>query len=114
MFLANSDRSVQNWDNCAESSSHWTTAGASVMSPDKCRLELRMQLGSAAARGEINVLINSGELLRAMGWSPGLQHWTASCCEAMEDEQADGDILLLERALGAGMTILYRLPRTTT
>jgi hypothetical protein len=46
------------------------------MSPDKCRLELRMQLGSAAARGEINVLINSGELLRAMGWSPGLQHWT--------------------------------------
>jgi len=47
-----------------------------------------MQLGSAAARGEINVLINSGELLRAMGWSPGLQHWTPSCCEAMEDEQA--------------------------
>jgi hypothetical protein len=46
------------------------------MSPDKCRLELRMQLGSAEARGEINVLINSGELLRAMGWSPGLQHWT--------------------------------------
>ena len=35
-----------------------------------------MQLGSAAARGEINVLINSGELLRAMGWSPGLEHWT--------------------------------------
>jgi hypothetical protein len=32
----------------------------------------------------------------------------------MEDEKADGDILLLERALGAGMTILYRLPRTTT
>jgi hypothetical protein len=84
------------------------------MSPDKCRLELRMQLGSAAARGEINVLVNSGELLRAMGWSPGLEHWTPSCCEAMEDGQADGDILLLERALGAGMTILYRLPRTTT
>ena len=62
------------------------------MSPDKCRLELRMQLGSAAARGEINVLINSGELLRAMGWSPGLEHWTPSCCEAMEDEQADGEI----------------------
>jgi tRNA A37 threonylcarbamoyladenosine biosynthesis protein TsaE len=49
-----------------------------------------------------------------MGWSPGLQHWTPSCCEAMEDEQADGDVLLLEKALGAGMTILYRLPRTTT
>ena len=82
------------------------------MSPDKCRLELRMQLGSAEAR--VNVLINSGELLRAMGWSPGLEHWTPSCCEAMEDEQADGDVLLLEKALGAGMTILYRLPRTTT
>ena len=114
MSLANSNRTVQNWTTAPNHRRTGTTAGASVMSPDKCRLELRMQLGSAAARGAINVLINSGELLRAVGWSPGLEHWTPSCCEAMEDEQADGDIVLLERALGAGMTILYRLPRTTT
>jgi hypothetical protein len=83
-----------------------------MISPDKCRLELRVQLTSAAARGEISVLITSGELHRAMGGAAGLEHFTPSCCEAMDDERVGGDILLLERSFGAGMTVLYRLPRT--
>jgi hypothetical protein len=57
------------------------------MSPDKCRLELRYAVRKRrAARGEINVLINSGELLRAMaghrdwniGHPPAVKQWKMS------------------------------------
>ena len=35
------------------------------------------------------------------------------CCDAMQAEIKSGDVLLLERINGAGMTVRYRLPRTS-
>jgi hypothetical protein len=76
---------------------------------DHFRQELLAQLGRAATRGRIDVLINSGELCRSITrGSSG----SASCCDAMQEEFRLGDTLLLDRTNGAGMTIRYRLPRT--
>jgi len=32
------------------------------------------------------------------------------CCDAMQDEMKPGDIVLVERANAAGMTVRYMLP----
>jgi hypothetical protein len=82
---------------------------AQLVSTDHYRHELLAQLGRAAKQGHINILINSGELC------PALRTYTGSlgvsaCCDAMQDEIRLGDVLLLERANGAGMTVRYRLP----
>ena len=58
--------------------------------------------------GRIDILINSGELCRAI---PGSCSWSASCCDAMQEEFKLGDTLVLDRTNGAGMTIRYLLPR---
>ena len=80
-----------------------------MVSVDHFRQELRAQLERAAALGRIDILIISGELCRSVR-SGDLG--TASCCDAMQAEIKPGDIVILERSNGAGMTVLYLLPRT--
>jgi hypothetical protein len=80
-----------------------------MVSTDQFREELLAQLGRAATGGRIDVLINSGELCRAVSHS-GFS--SSNCCDAMQEEFKLGDTLLLGRSNGAGMTVRYRLPRT--
>jgi hypothetical protein len=50
-----------------------------MVSIDHFRQELVVQLRRAATEGRIDILINSGELCRAI---PGSCSWSASCCDA--------------------------------
>lgn len=67
------------------------------------RKDLTAQLARAEKRGAHHVEINSGELHRAVGDYPGPKHWMPICCEVMYREQGKG----------AGLTIRYKLPRST-
>jgi hypothetical protein len=79
-----------------------------MVSTDHFRHELLAQLGRAAHSGRIDVLINSGELCRAI---PRGSAWSNACCDAMRDECKAGDTIVLDRSSGAGMTVRYLLPR---
>jgi hypothetical protein len=79
-----------------------------MVSTDHFRQELCAQLGRAATLGQIDVLVNSGELCRAI---PRGGAWSNSCCDAMQAEFKLGDTLVLDRSHGAGMTVRYLLPR---
>jgi hypothetical protein len=79
-----------------------------MVSIDHFRQELLVQLRRAATEGRIDILINSGELCRAI---PGSCSWSASCCDAMQEELKSGDMLVLDRTNGPGMTVRYILPR---
>jgi hypothetical protein len=82
-----------------------------MVSTDHFRQGLLAQMRRASSNGRIDVLINSGELYRSLGGYPGSSHGMPSCCDAMQDEMKPGDVLLLERTNGAGMTVRYLLPR---
>jgi hypothetical protein len=82
-----------------------------MVSTDHFRQGLLAQMRRASSSGRIDVLINSGELYRSLGGYPGSSHGMPSCCDAMQDEMKPGDVLLLERTNGAGMTVRYLLPR---
>jgi hypothetical protein len=82
-----------------------------MVSIDHFRRGLLAQMRRASMNGRIDVLINSGELYRSLGGYPGSSHGMPSCCDAMQDEMKPGDVLLLERTNGAGMTVRYLLPR---
>jgi hypothetical protein len=83
-----------------------------MVSTDHFRQGLLKQMGRAAHGGLIDVLINSGELYRSLGGYPGSKHGMPFCCDAMQAEMKAGDILILDRSSGAGMTVRYLLPRT--
>jgi hypothetical protein len=82
-----------------------------MVSADHFRQGLLAQMHRASSNGRIDVVINSGELYRSLGGYPGSSHGMPSCCDAMQDEMKPGDVLLLERTNGAGMTVRYLLPR---
>jgi hypothetical protein len=82
-----------------------------MVSTDHFRHELLAQLDRAAKGGRIDVLVNSGELCRAV---PKGSAWSNACCAAMQDEFKPGDTILLDRSSGAGMTVRYLLPRATS
>jgi len=82
--------------------------GTLMDSIDHFRQELLVRLRSAATEGRIDILINSGELCRTI---PGNCSWSASCCDAMQEELKSGDMLVLDRTNGPGMTVRYLLPR---
>jgi hypothetical protein len=77
------------------------------------RQGLKIQMDRATLGGRIEILINSRDLHRLLGGYPGSAHGMPSCCDAMEAEMMAGDILLLGRSNGAGMTVRYKLPRVT-
>jgi len=91
----------------------WSRSGleGAMVSTDHFRQELLAQMCRASAHGSIDILITSGELYRSLGGYPGSSHGLPFCCDAMQDEMKPGDILLVERANGAGMTVRYYLPR---
>jgi hypothetical protein len=70
-------------------------------------------MARAAIGGQIDVLINSGELYRSLGGYPGSTHGMPSCCDAMRAEMKPGDTMVLDRTNEAGMTVRYMLPRNT-
>jgi hypothetical protein len=82
-----------------------------MVSTDHFRRGLLAQMTRAAKGGQIDVLINCGELYRSLGGYPGSTHGMSFCCEAMQAEMKPGDIPLVERAHGVGMTVRYLLPR---
>jgi hypothetical protein len=78
---------------------------------DHFRQELMAQMGRATIHGFLDILVNSGDLYRSGGGYPGSVHGMPACCDAMQNEIKPGDILLLDRTNGAGMTVRYALPR---
>ncbi len=82
-----------------------------MVSIDHFRQELRAQIGRASKSGAVNVLISAPGLYQSLGGYPGSDHGMPSCCDAMEQEMKTGDLLLLDRANQAGMTVRYLLPR---
>jgi hypothetical protein len=85
---------------------------ATMVSTDHFRQGLLAQMHRAAHGGLIDVLINSGELYRSLGGYPGSKHGMPFCCDAMQAEMKSGDIMILDRSSGAGMTVRYLLPRS--
>jgi hypothetical protein len=79
-----------------------------MVSIDHFGQELREQMGRAVISGAKDVLINSLDLCSSI---PKGGYATESCCDAMQDEMKPGDVLLIERTHGAGMTVRYLLPR---
>ena len=82
-----------------------------MVSTGHFRQGLLAQMRRASSNGRVDVLINSGELYRSLRGYPGSSHGMPSCCDAMQDEMKPGDVLLVERTNGAGMTVRYLLPR---
>jgi hypothetical protein len=82
-----------------------------MVSVDYFRQELQAQMGRATKGGLLDFMISSGELYRSLGGYPGSMHGMPLCCDAMQAEMKSGDILLVERTNGAGMTVRYLLPR---
>jgi hypothetical protein len=86
-------------------------SGDRMVSTDYFRQGLLAQMGRASHGGLIDVLINSGELYRSLGGYPGSSTGMPLCCDAMQAEMKTGDILILDRSSGVGMTVRYLLPR---
>jgi hypothetical protein len=82
-----------------------------VVTVDHFRQELLVQMARALKSGAANVLINAPDLYKSVGGYPGSSHGMPFCCDAMQGEMQAGDLLLVERASPAGMTIRYFLPR---
>ena len=81
-----------------------------MISAGQFEQELRAQLGHAASRGYKHIVINALELHVALGVFPGPQHHTAE--DVMESERKPGDVSLVDKGTGMGLTIRYLLPRT--
>jgi hypothetical protein len=79
-----------------------------MVSIDHFRQELLEQMSHAAAQGRIDILVNSGQLCRSVR-NGDLR--MSTCCDAMQEEIKAGDVLLVDRADGAEMTVRYLLPR---
>jgi hypothetical protein len=82
-----------------------------MASTEHFRRGLLAQMSRASKSGQIEVLINCGQLYRSLGGYPGSTHGMPLCCEAMQAEIKPGDTVILDRAHGAGMTVRYLLPR---
>ena len=80
---------------------------------DHFRQELGAQFDRAEKRRAINLVVNSGELHRAVGGYPGPNERLQTCCEAMKEEMKSGDVIMgdLDNCRGAALTIRYQLPR---
>jgi hypothetical protein len=84
-----------------------------MVTVDHFRRELMAQIGRATIHGFLDILVNSGDLHRSCGGYPGSAIGMPACCDAKQNEMQHGDILLLDRTNGAGMTVRYVLPRVS-
>jgi hypothetical protein len=78
-----------------------------MVSVDHFGYELRHQLREAAANGANELLVTHHDLCRSVKSGTG---WLNVCCEAMEREVRNGDVVVQGRT-GHGMAVRYRLPR---
>ena len=80
---------------------------------DHFHRELRAQFEYAEKRRAKNIVVNSGELHRAVGGYPGPNERLQLCCEVMKDEMKSGDVVIgnLDNCRGAALIIRYQLPR---
>jgi hypothetical protein len=83
-----------------------------MVSADHFRRGLLAQMSRATIAGQIDILINCGQLYRSLGGYPRSTHGMSFCCDAMQAEMKLGDTMVLDRASGAGMTVRYLLPRS--
>lgn len=79
-----------------------------MVSTDHFKQELVAQMDRATKSGAADVLINSLSLSDSVGKG---RYQMESCCEAMQGEFKNGDLMLIERTHRAGMTVRYLLPR---
>lgn len=80
---------------------------------DEFREELHARFRRATERGAKQIVVNSGELHRALGGYPGQGHQMPSCSDVMHEAQRATDEVLSSppSGRGASLTIRYRLPR---
>ena len=81
-----------------------------MVSVDHFGYELRRQLRDAAADGASELPITSHDLCRSIRTGTA---WLNACCEAMEQELQENDIVVQDRN-GLGMSVRYKLPRKPT
>lgn len=81
-----------------------------MVSVDHFGYELRRQLRDAAADGASELPITSHDLCRSIRTGTA---WLNACCEAMEQELQESDIVVQDRN-GLGMSVRYKLPRKPT
>ena len=60
---------------------------------DHFQRELRAQFDRAEKRRAKNIVVNSGELHRAVGGYPGPNERLQTCCEVMKEEVRSGDVI---------------------
>jgi hypothetical protein len=82
---------------------------AQLVSADHFRQELLSWMKRAVENGATDVLINSAELRHSLR---GGDFGAEVCCDVMEAEMKRGDVLVMDRTSGAGLTVRYLLPRT--
>ena len=80
-----------------------------MASRDHFQQELRAQIEKAIKRGAEQLIVNSGELLAAVGGRP--VHQMRYCCDVMREEMKAGDVVVdgSENGEGAALTICYFL-----
>ena len=80
-----------------------------MASRDHFQQELRAQIERAIKRGAEQLVVNSDELLVAVGGRPGLKDQMRYCCDVMREEMKAGDVVVddPENGEGAGLTICY-------
>jgi hypothetical protein len=83
------------------------------MQPNYFSQELLSQLSRATKRGAKTILINSRDLRGSMDDFTAADHVSIACDEAMKDEMAAGDTVIVEKDNGFGFTVRYALPRIT-
>jgi hypothetical protein len=81
-----------------------------MVSVDHFGYELRRLLREAAADGASELFMTSDDLCRSVRTGSA---WLNTCCEAMEREIQEGDIVDQDR-IGLGMSVRYKLPRRST
>jgi hypothetical protein len=84
--------------------------GAAMASRD-FQQELHVQIERAIERGAEELIVNSGELLAAVGGRPVLKHQMRCCCDVMREEMKAGDAVVdgPENGNGPSLTIRYLL-----
>ena len=77
---------------------------------DHFRQELHIQMHRAMTWGANAVVINARDLHAALGDFLGPNH-QPKCCDVMEQEMIEGDVVVSDTSEADGLTIRYRLPR---
>jgi hypothetical protein len=80
-----------------------------VASDDYFRQELQLQMQRATEWGA-KAVINARELHSAFGDFLEPKH-QPRCCDVMEQEMTDGDVMVMDKSDAEGLSIQYQLPR---